>query len=69
VPLCLVTLPKQPPSIDLDLVVFRVPRVHDLEDQDSRFHLIKSVRVDFLWWKGCPEGNPTIPEVSLQSVG
>jgi hypothetical protein len=31
--------------------------------------LIVSVSGRFLWGRGCPGGNPTIPEVSLQSVG
>jgi hypothetical protein len=31
--------------------------------------LIVGVSVRFLWGRGCPGGNPTIPEVSLQSVG
>jgi hypothetical protein len=33
------------------------------------FHLIESVSGWFLWERGCPRGNPAIPEVSLQSVG
>jgi hypothetical protein len=69
VPLCLMTLPQELPWIGLDLVVFGVPRVYNLEGEDPRFPLIESVLVEFLWWRGCLGGNPTIPEVSLQSVG
>jgi hypothetical protein len=69
VPLYLVTLPQQSPRNSFDLVVFRVPRVHDLEGQDPRFPLIESVLVDILRWRGPPGGNPAIPEVSLQYVG
>jgi hypothetical protein len=69
VPLWLVTLPHELPWINLDLVVFRVARVHDLEGQDPWFPLIESVSVWFLWGRGCPGGNPGIPKVSLQSVG
>jgi hypothetical protein len=30
--------------------------------------LIVSISGRFLWGRGCPGGNPAIPEVSLQSV-
>jgi hypothetical protein len=69
VPLLLMTLPKKLPWIDLDLVVFRVARVLDLEGLNPRFPLIVGVSVWILWGRGCPGGNPAIPEVSLQSVG
>jgi hypothetical protein len=69
VPLWLVTLPQEPLWIDLDLVVFRVSRVLDLEGLNSRFPLIVGVLVRFLWGRGCPGGDPAIPEVSPQSVG
>jgi hypothetical protein len=68
VPLWLVTLPPNVPSIELDLVVFRVARVLDLECRNLRFLLIVSDLGRFLKGRGCPGGNPAIPEVSLQSV-
>jgi hypothetical protein len=69
VPLWLVNLPQEPPWIGLDLVVFLVARVLDLEGLNPRFPLIVGISVRFLWGRGCLGGNPTIPEVSLQSVG
>jgi hypothetical protein len=68
VPLWLVTLPQELSWIDLDLVVFRVARVLDLEGLIPQFPLILGVSVRFLWGRGCPRGNPIIPEVSPQSV-
>jgi hypothetical protein len=68
VPLWLVTLPPNLPWIGLDLVVFRVGRVLDLERRFLQFLLIESDSGRFLWGRGCPGGNPAIPEVSLQSV-
>jgi hypothetical protein len=47
VPLWLVTLPQDPPRIDLDLVVFRVARVHDLEGLNPRFPLTVGILVRF----------------------
>jgi hypothetical protein len=69
VPLWLVTFPQEPPWIGLDLVVFRVARVLDLEGLNPRFPLIASVSGRFLWGIGCQGGNPATPDVSLQSVG
>jgi hypothetical protein len=68
VPLWLVTLPQESPVIGLDLVVFRVARVLDVESRNPWFLLILSNLGWFLWGRGCPGGNPAIPEVSLQSV-
>jgi hypothetical protein len=68
VPLWLVTLPQESPWIGLDLVVFGVARVLALERRFLRFLLIVSDSGRFLGDRGCPEGNPTIPKVSLQSV-
>jgi hypothetical protein len=68
VPLWLVTLPPNLPWIGLDLVVFRVGRVLDLERWFLRLLLIVSHSGRFLWGRGCPGGNPAIPEVSLQSM-
>jgi hypothetical protein len=68
VPLWLVTFPQESPWIGLDLVVFRVARVLSLESQNPQFLLIVSDSGRFLWGRGCPGGNPAIPEVSLQSV-
>jgi hypothetical protein len=68
VPLWLVTLPPNLSRIRLVLVVFRVGRVLDLEKQFLRFLLIVSVSGRFLSGRGCPGGNPAIPEVFLQSV-
>jgi hypothetical protein len=68
VPFWLVTLPPNLSWIGLDLVVFRVGRVHDLKRRFLRFLLIVSDSVRFLWGRGCPRGNPAIPEVSLQSM-
>jgi hypothetical protein len=48
VPLWLVTLPPNLSRIELDLVVFRVGRVLDLERRFLRFHLIVSDSVRFL---------------------
>jgi hypothetical protein len=56
------------PWIRLDLVVFRVGRILDLERRSLRVLLIVSNSGRFLWSRGCPGGNPPIPEVSLQSV-
>jgi hypothetical protein len=49
-------------------VVFRVARVLALERQNLQFLLIVSDSGRFLLGRGCPGGNPAIPEVSLQSV-
>jgi hypothetical protein len=68
VPLWLVTLPPNLLWIELDLVVFRVGGVLDLERRFRRFLLIVSISGRFLWGRGCPGGNPANPEVSLQSV-
>jgi hypothetical protein len=68
VPLWLVTLPPNLLRIGLDLVVSRVGRVLDLEKRFLRFLLIVSVSGRFLEGRGCPGGNPAIPEVLLQSV-
>jgi hypothetical protein len=68
VPLWLVTLPPNLSWIGLDLVVFRVGRVLELVMWFLRFLLIVSDSGRFLWDRGCPGGNPAIPEVSLQSV-
>jgi hypothetical protein len=69
VPLWLMTFPQEPPWIGLDLVVFRVARVHDIEGLNPRFTLIVGVLVWFLWGRGSPGGNLAIPEVLPQSVG
>jgi hypothetical protein len=69
VPLWLVTLPQELSWIDLNLVVFWVARVLDLEGLNPRFPLIVGVSVRFLWGRGCPRGNPAIPKVLSQSVG
>jgi hypothetical protein len=68
VPLWLVTLPPNLFWIGLDLVFFRFGRVLDLESRFLRFLLIVSDSSRFLWGRGCPGGNPAIPEVSLKSV-
>jgi hypothetical protein len=68
VPLWLVTLPPNLSWIGLDLVVFRVGRVLDLERWFLRFLLIPSNSVRFVWGRGCLGGIPAIREVSLQSV-
>jgi hypothetical protein len=68
VPLWLVTLLQESPWIGLDLVVFQVLRVLVLERRFLQFFLIVSDSGRFLWGRGCPGGNPAIPEVSLQSV-
>jgi hypothetical protein len=54
--------------IGLDLVVFRVGQVLDLERRFLRFLLIVSNSGRFLLGRGCQRGNPANPEVSLQSV-
>jgi hypothetical protein len=61
-------LPPNLPWIGLDLVVFRVARVLALESQNLSFLLIVRDSGRFLWGRGCPGGNPAIPEVLLQSV-
>jgi hypothetical protein len=68
VPLWLSTLPPNLFSIGLDLVVFRVGRVLDLEKRFLRFLLTVSDSGRFLCGRGCPRGNPANPEVSSQSV-
>jgi hypothetical protein len=47
-PLWLVTLPQELPRTDLDLVVFRVARVHDLEGLNLQFPLIVGISIRFL---------------------
>jgi hypothetical protein len=68
VPLWLVTLPQELPWIVLDLVGFRVAWVLDLEGLNPWFPLIVGISIWFLWGRGCPGGNPAIPEVSPQFV-
>jgi hypothetical protein len=47
---------------------FRVARVLGLERWFLRSLLILNDSGQFLWGRGCPGGNRTIPEVSLQFV-
>jgi hypothetical protein len=68
VPLWMMNFPANLSWIGLDLVVFRVGRVLDLERRFLWFLLIVSISGWFLWGRGCPGGNPANPEVSLQSV-
>jgi hypothetical protein len=67
VPLWLVTLPPNLSWIGLDLVVFWVGQVLDLERRFLQFLLTMRDSGRFLWGRGCPGGNPAIPEVFCNS--